>query len=170
MTRKKFLFNLSRASYQKKWGKKYQEPTAGEKFLAFLTRLIPKIGPLRVLEMKTPTPETERMFEASFNATLDHYRQFLTQAGAGHLELPNDNFDTGSITGPGKYGLNDEAQAKWLQALSDQSFRGTSPEIRAELLKFFGDPDAAYAVKKDPKKWANVQAQIVLLKNAGPSE
>ena len=36
MTKKKFLYNLSRASYQKNWGKQYQPPTFGERFLAFL--------------------------------------------------------------------------------------------------------------------------------------
>ena len=33
MTKKKFLYNLSRASYEKEWGKKYDQPTGGEKFL-----------------------------------------------------------------------------------------------------------------------------------------
>jgi len=68
MTKKKFLYNLSRASYQKNWGKHYQPPSFGERFLAFMARILPKIGPLKVLQLKTPTPETERMFEASFNA------------------------------------------------------------------------------------------------------
>ena len=81
MTRKKFLYNLSRASYQKNWGNQYQPPTFGEKFLAFLARILPKIGPLKALQLKTPTPETERMFEASFNATLDRYRHLLSQVG-----------------------------------------------------------------------------------------
>jgi len=74
MTKKKFLFNLSRASYKKNWGNKYQPPTFWDNFLAFLTKLIPKVGPLKVLQLRAPTPETERMFEASFNVTLDHYR------------------------------------------------------------------------------------------------
>src|SRR5580704_429555 len=94
ITRKKFLYNLSRASYQKNWGKQYQPPTFGERFLAFLVRILPKIGPLKVLQLKTPTPATERMFEASFNATLDRYRTLLSQVSIGQPELPNDNFDT----------------------------------------------------------------------------
>jgi hypothetical protein len=49
-------------------------------------------------------PGTERMFEASFNATLDRYRKLLGQVGAGRPDLPNDNFDTGEATGPRKYG------------------------------------------------------------------
>src|SRR6204780_5875179 len=85
ITKRKFLYNLSRASYQKNWGNTYQAPTFQEKFLAFLTRIVPKIGALRVLQLRTPTPETERMFEASFNATLDRYRGHLSDLDAGRV-------------------------------------------------------------------------------------
>jgi hypothetical protein len=169
MTKRKFLYNLSRASYQKNWGKQYQQPTFGERFLAFPVRILPKMGPLKVLQLKTPTPDTERMFEASFNATLDRNRQLLSQVGAGHADLPNDNFDTGKITGPGQYRLNDETHAKLLDALAKQDFSGTGPEVRAELLEFFGHPDAPYATKQKPKDWAKIQAELEQLRNAPPS-
>ena len=164
ITKRKFLYNLSKASYQKNWGKEYQPPTFGEKFLAFLFRILPKFGPLKVLQLRTPTPETEKMFEASFNATLDRYRQLLDQVGTDQLQLPNQNFDTGQITGPGQYRLNDETHAKLLGELAKQDFRGASPEVRAELLQFFGHPDAPYAIKRKPKEWAKVQAELEQLK------
>jgi hypothetical protein len=166
MTKRKFLYNLSRASYQKNWGQQYVPPTFGEKVLAFLFRILPKVGPLKVLQLKTPTPETEKMFEASFNATLDRYRKLLGDAGSDRLQLPNDNFDTGEITGPGKYRLNDETHAKLLDALAKQDFRGASPEVQGELLEFFAHPDAPYATKRKPKDWAKVQAELERLKNA----
>jgi zinc dependent phospholipase C len=168
VTKKTFLYNLSRASYRKNWGKDYRSPSLGERFLAFLVRILPKIGPLKVLQLRTPTPETERMFEASFNATLDRYRQLLSQAGNGQPDLPNDNFDTGEMTGPGEYRLNDETHAKLLGVLAKQHFTSTSPELRAELLEFFGHPDAPYAIKRKAKDWAKVQAELEQLKNTSP--
>ena len=153
ITKRKFLYNLSRASYQKNWGNNFTPPTFKERFLAFLTRIIPKIGPLKVLQLKTPTPQTQSMFEASFNAALDRYNNHLSEVGAGKPDLPNDNFDTGDATGPGKYRLNDQAHAELLDALAKQNFTGASPELRAELLEFFGHPDAPYAMKRQPKKW-----------------
>jgi len=168
MTKRKFLYNLSRASYQKNWGNKYQPPTLGEKLLAFVMRIIPKIGPLKVLELRTPTPETERMFEASFNASLDRYRKLLGQVGTGNLDLPNDNFDTGATTGPGQYWLNDETHAKLLGALAKRNFSDASPGIRAELLEFFAHPNAPYATKRKPKEWEKVQAELEQLKKAAP--
>ena len=169
MTKRKFLYNLSRASYQKNWGNEYQPPTFGDRFLAFLTRIVPKIGPLKVLELRTPTPQAEQMFEASFNASLDRYRKLLGQEGARQLTLTNDNFDTGGVTGPGKYRLYDETQADLLHALAKQSFSGASSELRTELLEFFGHPDAPYATKRKPKEWAQVQVEIEQLrKTASP--
>jgi hypothetical protein len=168
MTKRKFLYNLSRASYQKSWGKKYQPPTFSERFLAFLARIIPKIGPLKVLQLRTPTPETERMFEASFNASLDRYRKLLGQADAGQLNLPNDNFDTGETTGPGKYRLNDEAHAELLDALAKQNFSSASPDLRAELLEFYAHPDAPYVSRRKPKVWMKLQAQLEQLKTSAP--
>jgi hypothetical protein len=166
MTKKKFLYNLSRASYRKNWGKKYQPLSLWERFLAFLVSIIPKVGPLKVLELRTPTPQTERMFETSFNTTLDRYRKLLAEADTGQPDLPNNNFDTGEIAGPGKYRLNDETHANLLDALAKQNFSGASPAVLTELLEFYGHPDAPYATKRNPKAWAKVQAQLELLKKA----
>ena len=166
MTRNKFLYSLSRASFQKDWGRQYQSPTAGEKFIAFMIRIIPKFGPLKVLRLKMPTPEAEKLFEASFISTQARYRQLLGQVSSGKPpDLPDDNFDTGEITGPGKYKLTDETHAKLLDALAKTGFQTASPSLRAELLQFFGQPDAPYATKRKPKDWARVQAEIKQLKN-----
>src|SRR5881392_641849 len=165
-TKKKFLFNLSRANYEREWGKDYRKPSPGERFLAFLFTLIPKFGPLKVLQFKTPTPQTEQMFEASFNATLDRYRKLLTEVREGKLDLPNNNFDTGEKTGPGKYRLNDEAHAELLDKLAENKFVGATSEVKAELLRFFAEPDAPYAMKRNAKTWTKVQTQLQQLKSA----
>ena len=169
ITRRKFLYNISRSSYRKNWGKDYKPLSPADDFLAFLFRIIPKIGPLKVLELKTPTPETERLFEAGFNAALDRYRGYLTQVADGDPDLPNINFDTGSVSAPGEYRLEDEAQAKLLDALAKRNFSGASPEMRRELLDYFSNPDASYLEKNKTKRWAKVQTQLEELKNASPS-
>ena len=169
MTKRKFLYNLKRASYEKEWGKDYEQPTAGEKFIAFLTKLLPKIGPLRVLQFRAPTPQTEKMFEDSFNATLDRYRKLLAQVGSGHLEMANDNFDTGGSIAPGKYRMSDDTYAKLLDKLSDEKFAKASPDVRANILAFYSDPNAPYATKRDPKAWEKVQIELDQLKAAPPA-
>src|SRR2546429_4455901 len=115
-TKRKFLYNLSRSNYEHEWGKDYRKPSPAERFLAFLLTWIPKFGPLKVLQFKTPTPQTEQMFEASFNATLDRYRKLLTGIHDGQIDLPNDNFDVGESTGPGKYRLNEDRKSTRLNS------------------------------------------------------
>jgi hypothetical protein len=164
-TKKRFLYNLSRSNFEREWGKDYHKPSPGERFLAFLYKLLPKIGPLQILQFRTPTPQTEQMFEASFNATLDRYRKLLAEVREGTLKLPNDNFDVGENTGPGKYGLNDQAHAKLLGQLAENKFANATPELKAELLHFFAEPDAPYATKKKPEAWARVQVQLQQLRD-----
>lgn len=165
-TKKRFLYNLSRSNYELEWGSNYKKPSPGEIFLAFLYKLIPKFGPLKILQFRTPTPETEHMFEASFNATLSRYRKLLTDTGDGTLQLENDNFDVGESTGPGKYRLNDEAHATLLEKLAETKFVSVSAEAKAELLHFYADPDAPYTTKRNSKAWARVQAQLPQLQAA----
>jgi len=165
-TKKRFLYNLSRSNYEREWGKNYRKPSPGEIFLAFLYKLIPKFGPLKVLQFRTPTPVTEHMFEASFNATLSRYRKLLIDTGEGSLQLPNDNFDVGESTRPGKYRMNDEAHARLLDELAETNFANVTAETKAELLHFYADPDAAYATKRHAKAWARVQAQLLQLQTA----
>ncbi len=168
-TKKKFLYNLSRSNFEREWGRDYRKPSPAERFLAFLYKLIPKFGPLQILQFRTPTPQTEQMFEASFNATLDRYRKLLKETAEGKLQLPNDNFDVGEHTAPGVYRLNDEAHAKLLDQLAETKFAGITPEVKAELLHFYADPDAPYATKRNAKAWAKVRAELQQLTSSPPA-
>ena len=139
ITRKKFIYNLSRASYEKEWGKGYDRPGAGARFLAFLFRIVPKVGPFKALGFKVPTPPGEKLFMDSFNKTLDQYRLLLVEHRAERLKLPNDNFDTGKPTREGDYILADRAYATLLENLADKKVVPT-PELRANILAFYNTP------------------------------
>ena len=165
-TKRKFLYNLKKSNYEKEWGKDYTKPKFSDKVLAFIYKLLPKIGPLRVLQFKTPTPATEHMFEASFNDTLDQYRELLLEERESQKPaVTNDNFDLGAISGPGKYRLSDTTHAKLLDQLAEQKFAGMTLEIRAELLDFFGATDTPFVMKKDKKVWAKLQTELEELKS-----
>jgi len=164
-TRDRFLYNLSRSSYEKNWGKDYRKPNVGEKFFALLFRLIPKIGPLKILTFRTPTPEAEKMFEASFNATLDRYRSLLTDLGTGKVTLPNDNFDVGTRTAPGEYHLSDDTYGELLHRLAQNKFSGMTPELRAEIERFYADPSFPKAAKRNPSHWSRIPGELNQLKS-----
>jgi hypothetical protein len=82
--------------------------------------------------------------------------------------LPNDNFDVGEPTGPGKYRLNDDAHAKLLDKLAEANFTGIGAEVKAELLHFYADPDAPYTTKRNARAWAKLQSELHQLDSASP--
>ena len=122
MTKRKFLYNIRRSSYEQEWGKGYQRVGIFARFLAFVFRILPKVGPFRAIQFKPPSQQTERLFMQSFNKTLDLYRADLQEAGGAHLQLANTDFDTGRPTTPGEYPLADKAYAKLLRDLSKEGF------------------------------------------------
>ena len=166
ITRKKFLYNLSRASYEKEWGKDYQRPTASDKFLAFAIRILPKIGPLRILTFRTPTPEAQKLFENSFNLTVDRYRSLLNQLGKGELQLPNDNFDVGEVTARGQYKLGDKTCAELLDRLARQRMAGVDQELKTQLLAFYATKDNSSTMKRHEKSAARLQQEIKELQDS----
>jgi hypothetical protein len=166
MTKEKFLYHISRSSYEKNWGRQYQKPGFKDSLLAFFFRLVPKIGPFSVFKFKTPTPAAEKLFEASFSGSVTDYERFLhEQKDSGKIELVNDNFDTGTVTGPGQYPLADKTYAQLLDHLAKDHFAKVSPELRKILLDFYSDPNAPIATKKDKTEWAKVLKEVDELKN-----
>jgi len=137
ITREKFLYNLSRASFEKEWGKNYKEPGFGTKVIAFLVRVVPKIGPFRVLQFRTPTPEVEKLYLESVNATLASYRQLLAAEAAGRRDLINHNLDLGKSIQFGSYKMADETYGKLLEKLSKQKSASVPADLQANILGFY---------------------------------
>jgi hypothetical protein len=165
VTRKAFLYNLSRSSYEKNWGSTYKRPGIRSKFLAALFRYMPKIGPWRPLDFKRLTPEIEKMYMASFNATIERYRELLSEQNAGRLNLPNDNLDVGTITAAGKYRLMDAAYSQLLHRLQGR-YTEMPQELRSDILAFYRDAGAPNATQNDDKDWARVLKELDELRAA----
>jgi len=161
---KKFLYHLSRASYQKEWGNGYRKPGFGTRVLAFVLKIVPKVGPFKALAFKVPTTQTEDMYVKSINKTLDDYTAQLREQKAGGLKLADMDFDTGRPTRAGEYPLADKAYARLLDDLAKRNFDHASPELRQNILAFYGDPNAQVATKKNAKAWRTTQEELDKLK------
>jgi Zinc dependent phospholipase C len=167
LTRNKFIYNISRSSYEKDWKKQYQKPSFGTQLAALFVRLVPKIGPFKALAFHAPTPATETMFMASFNSTLESYKHMVAdETATGHAPLKDDNFDTGTVTGPGDYPLADHAYAALVDELSEHKFAGVTPELKAVILAYYSDLNAPFSTKKNKKQWAALVVKIGELKSA----
>jgi len=167
--KRKFLYRLSRSQYEKEWGKDYTKPDFGTRVWSVLLRYIPKIGPFKALAFNNPTAQTEDMYFKSINTTVDQYRIYLQQVGAGSLELANIDFDTGKETRASEYSLTDKSYAKLLGQLAARKFDLTSTDLRDNILKFYADLSLPLEPKKDSAQWQSVLASLDQLKSATPS-
>jgi hypothetical protein len=160
ITRRKFTYNVSKASYQKEWDHRYSKPGIGSEFLAFLIRVLPKIGPLKALSFQPPTDQTNRLFEDSFDRTLDLYRGLLRDQGLARLQLANRDFDTGELTRPAEYAPADKAYAKLAIKLSERDLASLDPKLRDNILAFYRDRSLPFADKNDVKAWQQTLAAV----------
>jgi zinc dependent phospholipase C len=162
--KKKFLYHLSRANYEKEWGKGYRRPGFGTRLLAFLLRKIPKIGPATALAFKIPSTQTEDMYIQSVNHTLDNYSSLLRQVREGKLDLPNTDCDTGRETSAAEYSLADKTYERLLGDLSRSNFTQLTPELQINLLAFYSNLNAPIHTKKNEKSWNETQRELQTLK------
>src|SRR5262249_39994382 len=151
VTRDKFLYNLSRAEYAKSWGANYKRPGIRSRLLAFTIRIVPKVGPFRALGFRTPTPETEKLFMDSFNATLERYRSLLAAERIRRTQPADVNLDVGKPTAAGMYKIADDTYAKLVDKLETRGFAGAPRELREDILNFYKNGTGSISAKSDEK-------------------
>jgi hypothetical protein len=160
VSRRQFLYDIRRASYEKEWGHIYEQPGFRARFFAFVLRVMPPVGPFRGLAFKVPTPQTEKMFEDSFDASVTRSRNTYAQANTGSLRIANRDLDTGMPVHPGEYAFTDKTYDKLLVKLAEKKFSGVTTELRDNIVGF-------YARMKTPDKHL-IDAQLAALKGFEP--
>jgi hypothetical protein len=164
ITKKKFLYVMSRSSFERHWGKKYQRPTLWDKIVAFLVKILPPIGEIKVLKFRPLTPQAQQIFMHSFDRATPEYQAALAAAERRNLQLANTNFDLGAVARPGQYSLQDDAYAYWLNRLARNGFVGIDEQIRRDLLHYYSDVNEPFHTKKNKKQWKLLLEQLSALK------
>jgi len=169
MTRRKFIYHLKESQYRRDFGKEYQRPGFGARFLALILRILPKIGPLKTLDVKMPTPATENLYMQSVNDSRDQYSKELLQLPTHKLNLDNRDFDTGNETKAGEYTLTDQTYSDLLNKLADTHFAQLTPDLKANILTFYDNPQPPAFAAKHPSQWTKTLASLDQLKSAPAS-
>ncbi|HEX3819963.1 MAG TPA: zinc dependent phospholipase C family protein [Candidatus Sulfotelmatobacter sp.] len=166
---RKFRYYLSRTAYQKEWGKGYRRPGFGTRVLAFILNFIPKVGPFKALDFKIPTQQTEDMYIASINRTVENYKHLVADVEAAKAHFENMDFDTGKPTHAGEYVMGDNAYGHLLDQLAEDNFSQVSEALRKSLLDFYADPNAPLSTKKNARAWERTQQELERLKAFTPT-
>jgi len=164
--KRKYLYYLSRADYEKEWGKEYERPGFFARLLAFLFKLLPKVGPLKVVAFKVPSTQTEDLYLKSLSATIADYNHRLAQVAEQHPQLPDVNFDTGKPIAAGQYKLGDETYAFLLSKLEERHFDLLTRPLRDDVLAFYSNLQAPIDTKRHNKKWVKLQQELQELRQA----
>jgi hypothetical protein len=162
-----FVFRFPRSEYERRFGTRYQNPGLTERVAAFLARVLPKVGPLKVLVAKLPSKEGERLLRESFAASVENYRALLAEVGEA-AAMDDVNLDLGPTVKAGEYSLADDAYSALLLLLSRKGFGATPPALRQDILSFYGDLSAPIATKQDEKRWQRTLHALEQLKATTP--
>jgi hypothetical protein len=164
--RNRFVYTLSRRGYRQSFGETYRSPSFGTDIMAFLLKIVPKIGPFRALSFKPPTPQMEMYFLQSLMLTAQRYDEQLFQIKLHNVMIPNEDIDTGEPTKFGEYQLADETYTQLLDKLANRGFKGVSVSLRDDILRFYACASTDPLPDVDKKHWMRTQKELDQLKNA----
>jgi hypothetical protein len=161
-----FIYTYTREQFEKEFGTGYQKPGWFGRLIGFFYKLLPKVGPLRPLSFKTPTPEAEKLFEESFKDAKSRYGATLDALGRGRLNLPNTDFDTGKPSRHGEYALADDTYAQLVDRLSKDDFASTPPALRRDIAAYYAGPPIRTLTRDEEKRMERVRKQLAALRAA----
>jgi hypothetical protein len=168
-SKKKFLYYLNRAGYEREWGTVYRKPGIGTRILAFFLKIVPKVGPFRAVSFKIPTTQTEDMYIKSVDDTVENYSRLLQEAADNTLRFPNRDFDTGRETRAGEYTLTDKTYARLVDHLARKAPDPISAALRQNVLEFYANLNDPIDTKKNKKDWEKLQQELNDLKRQCPT-
>jgi hypothetical protein len=145
-----FNYRMRRKNYMHQFGN--EKPRFLVQVLSAFIEILPKIGPLRVLNFKVPEADAENLFIKSFDTTVSDYSNNIAQLQHGNIKLSNINFDTGEKTVPTEYDLADKSYGEWLLKLQDKNFETISPAIKQNILNFYDDSKAGLLTEQKLKQ------------------
>ncbi len=139
---RKFVYEIKRTDYEHEYGKKYHRPGVGAHVIAFVIRIMPKVGPFSVFRLQLPSAADQKTYLASMQTTVRRFDSDLGRLKAESspydtLHLANLDYDTGKPASLGEYPLADKSYAKLLAVLTREQNAQVSSSLRASLLGYY---------------------------------
>ena len=136
---------MSRSDFDQEFGKTYRQPGYFARFFAFVVKLVPNVGPFKRSIYKPLPPHVVQLFTVALDHSVARYREIVAAAHRPRLEIDDRNLDTGRRARAGEYDLADEADANLVSKLAKRDFRDVPPQLRADILRYYGRTGGAAA-------------------------
>ncbi len=161
-----FIYTYTRQQYEKEFGTGYRKPGWLARVIMVFYKLLPKVGPLKPLTFKTPTPQAETLFAVSFKDVRARYAAALDAVARGRLDLPNTDFDTGKRSGYGEYPLADKTYAELLKRLSRQQFANIPTALRRNITAYYAATPTSTITRKEQQQRDKIQKHLAAMRVA----
>jgi hypothetical protein len=157
LQRNQFIYRMARRQYEADFGRDYREPSLGDRILAFLLNLPPKVLFFKFLSFQPPTPQMTNLFQQSFQAVTEQYRAAVRQLSSGTAPVSNKDLDTDKPTAQGEYALADQTYEELVDKLATRKFVDVSADLRSNILRFYSSvtTQAPDPMEKKKKKALN---------------
>jgi len=157
-----FVFTYTRQQFEQEFGTAYRKRGWLVRMVGAFYRVVPKVGPLKQLKFKLPTPDAEALFASSFKDAQVRYAAVLAAAGRRSFDLANVNFDIGGAIVHGGYALADKTYAELLDRLERNNFAGVPPALRRDIAAFYASPITPMT-GKEQKRSEKIRAQLIAM-------
>jgi hypothetical protein len=157
---------LAEADFEKGWNQYRRKPGIGSYTLAGLIYILPKVGALSDLAIRGPNDAAEQRYVTSLVDSTHFLRKTLDAIDGKTTPrepVPNRDLDTGAKVKPGGYALTDQTYASLLHRLTRDPTRLIPAGLKQDIEEYYADPAAPILTKKDPARWAEVQADLKTL-------
>ncbi|MBB5338935.1 zinc dependent phospholipase C family protein [Tunturiibacter gelidoferens] len=155
--------DLRQASADNNWEAYRKTPGFRSHLYAGFIFILPKVGTLKLLAIKGPTEQTEDLYIKSLNRSIKAMRLVLTNWDTIDHFIANRDLDTGEVIRPGGYRLTDKTYAKLLAMITKNPDNVVPFQVKHDLIAYYADSQSPIETKKDPEKWAAVQANLKTL-------
>jgi hypothetical protein len=152
MTPKNFLHAMSRANFERQFGKAFLEPGYFVRFVAILGNLLPNVGPLRRLPYKPLPADVRQLYINAFHKASEQYRREVSAVAVGGVRLVNLNLDTGRPARAGEYSPADQAYAELLRRHAQDHFTRMPQALVDDMLDHFRDRNTALACDESARE------------------
>jgi len=134
ITKRQVLYNLKRSNFEKEWARITRDQS-GRAVFGIPLLLLPKWGPLKVLQFRTPTPKPSDFLRPVSTKRSIAIESFGAERD-GKVSLPNDNFDVGADTGRAIQ-IERRRARRIGRSSGGPEVCNVTPSLRSELEHFF---------------------------------
>ena len=139
-TYRKFIEQVARTNYERKWNHRYGGPGFKAHLLAIVVFLVPKVGGASDLAIKIPTSQTQDWYWQSVNRTVDEFRRALRELvleADGPPSLTNIDLDTGDRVKLGDYRRADQTYKQLLDRLTSKPEQVIPRTLKQNIIDYY---------------------------------